>query len=128
MINRGLILISALTLGAVTAHAESTISADSIKAGGNSVTVGSVTADKDGYLVVHRTDFTGTLPGEVIGHAPVKAGQNADVAITLDKAAEAGSKLIVMLHEEGNNDTTFDSADKPAKSGNRTVQQIVTVQ
>lgn len=118
----------ALTLSAGAAQAESTIAADSIKASANSVTVGSVTAEKDGYLVVHRTDFTGTLPGSVIGHAPVRAGPNADVAIALDTPAEAGASLIVMLHEEGDGDTDFDAADKPAKSGGKVVQQIVTVQ
>lgn len=124
----GLALTAALTLGAVAAHAEGAIAPDTIKASGGSVTVGSVTADKDGYLVVHRTDFTGTLPGSVIGHAPVKAGQNADVAITLDTPAEAGTKLIVMLHEEGDNDADFDAADKPAMAGGNVVQQVVTVQ
>lgn len=128
MINRGLILVSALALGAVTAHAENMISADSIKAGKSSVTVGSVKADKAGYIVVHRTDVTGKLPGPVVGHAPIKAGENANVMITLEKPAEPGSKLIVMLHEEGNNDTKFDAADKPVKSGGHVVQQIVTVQ
>jgi hypothetical protein len=118
----------ALTLAAGVARAESTISPDGIKAGGNSVTVGSVTAEKDGYLVVHRTDFTGTLPGAMIGHAAVKAGPNADVTITLDQPAEPGTNLIVMLHEEGNNDTQLDDADKPAKAGGKVVQQIVTVQ
>lgn len=128
MLKQAVLLTAILTAGSIAARAESTIAADSIKASGSSVTVGSVTADKPGYLVVHRTDFTGTLPGSVIGHAPVKAGQNADVAITLDKPAEAGSKLIVMLHEEGDNDTEFDSADKPAKSAQGPVQEIVTVQ
>jgi predicted esterase len=50
------------------------------------------------------------------------------VAITLEKKAEPGAKLIVMLHEEGDNDTDFDAADKPATSGRGPVQQIVTVE
>ncbi len=128
MIKRGFLLMSALTLGGVTAHAESSISTDGLKASPSAVSIGSVKADKDGYVVVHRTDFTGTLPGQVIGHAPVKAGDNAEVSVTLDKPAEAGAKLIVMLHEEGNNDTTFDSADKPVMAGRGPVQQIVTVE
>lgn len=128
MLKQGVLLAAALTLGSISASAESAIVPNSIKASANAVTVGSVTADKDGYLVVHRTDFTGTLPGSVVGHAPVKAGQSSDIAIALDKAAEAGSKLIVMLHEEGDDDTEFDSADKPARSANGLVQEIVTVQ
>jgi hypothetical protein len=128
MIRHGAALAAALTLGALTAHAASMISPDGLKASESAVTVGAVTAEKDGYLVVHATDFTGTIPGTVIGHAPVKAGENTGVAITLERKAKAGSKLIVMLHEEGNNDTTFDSADKPATSGRGPVQQIVTVE
>jgi hypothetical protein len=128
MIRHGLALAGALTLGALTASAESMIAPAGITASESSVTVGSVTAEKDGYLVVHRTDFTGTIPGTVIGHAPVKAGENTDVAITLEKKAEPGAKLIVMLHEEGDNDTDFDAADKPATSGRGPVQQIVTVE
>ena len=128
MIRHGLALAGALTLGALTASAESMIAPAGIAAWGSSVNVGSVTAEKDGYLVVHRTDFTGTIPGTVIGHAPVKAGENTDVAITLEKKAEPGAKLIVMLHEEGDNDTDFDAADKPATSGRGPVQQIVTVE
>lgn len=128
MIRHGLALAGALTLGALTASAESMIAPAGITASESSVNVGSVTAEKDGYLVVHRTDFTGTIPGTVIGHAPVKAGENTDVAITLEKKAEPGAKLIVMLHEEGDNDTDFDAADKPATSGRGPVQQIVTVE
>ena len=128
MIRHGLALAGALTLGALTASAESMIAPAGITASESSVNVGSVTAEKDGYLVVHRTDFTGTIPGTVIGHAPVKAGENTDVAITLEKKAGPGAKLIVMLHEEGDNDTDFDAADKPATSGRGPVQQIVTVE
>lgn len=128
MIRHGLALAAAMTLGAMAAKAESMISPDGIKATTSAVQVSSVTAEKDGYLVVHRTDFTGTLPGTVIGHAPVKAGENAEVSVVLEKQAEAGDKLIVMLHEEGDNDTDFDAADKPVTSGRGPVQQIVTVQ
>lgn len=128
MIRHALALSAALTLGAVAAQAENMISADGLKATESTVTVGSVTAEKAGYVVVHRTDITGTIPGDVIGHAPVKAGENADVSITLDNKPKAGTNLIVMLHEEGDNDTDFDAADKPATSGRGPVQQIVTVE
>ncbi len=83
MMKRVIALTSALTLGAVAAHAENMISTDGLKASTSAVSVGTVTAEKDGYLVVHRTDFTGTLPGAVIGHAPIKAGQSAEVSVPL---------------------------------------------
>lgn len=128
MMKRAIALTSALTLGALAAHAENTISTDGLKASTSAVSVGTVTAEQDGYLVVHRTDFTGTLPGAIIGHAPIKAGQSAEVSVPLSVQPEAGSKLIVMLHAEGNGDTTFDAADKPVTAGRGPVQQIVTVQ
>lgn len=124
----GMTLGLALLLGTPAVGAENAISTDGLKATTSTVSIGTVTAEKDGYVVVHRTDFTGTLPGAVIGHAPVKAGQNAEVSVTLDQQPEAGTKLIVMLHAEGNNDTVFDAADKPVMSGRGPVQQIVTVE
>jgi hypothetical protein len=123
-----LVLTAALTIGAFAAHAENKISPDGLKASTSTVSIGSVTAEKDGYVVIHRTDFTGTLPGAVIGHAPIKAGENAEVSVPLDQQPEAGAKLIVMLHAEGNGDTVFDQADKPVTAGRGPVQQIVTVQ
>lgn len=128
MIKRGLVLVSALTFGAFAAHAEGMISPTGLSANATSVTVGSVTADKDGYVVVHMSDTTGAIAGEVIGNAPVKAGKNSDVAVKLEKKLKPGAKLIVMLHEEGDNNTKFDAADKPATAGRGPVQQVVTVE
>lgn len=128
MLRQGLVAALALTLSALAAHADGKISPDGLKATETTVTVGSVTADKDGYVVVHRSDFTGTIPGAIIGHAPVKAGENTNISIALSPKAEAGAYLIVMLHEEGDNDTDFDDADKPAMSGRAPVQQAVTVE
>lgn len=127
-ITNTLALAAMLTVASFAARADNLLTADAIKASEASVTVSSVSADQDGYLVVHRTDFTGTLPGSVVGHAAVKAGANADVTISIDPKAKAGEKLIVMLHAEGNGDTVFDAADKPVTGAAGPVQQIVTVQ
>ncbi|MGE0023417.1 MAG: hypothetical protein AB7S70_07295 [Hyphomicrobium sp.] len=128
MIRRATALVAALSLGALAAYAEGAIATDGLKASPTAVSIGTVTADKDGYVVVHRTDFTGTLPGSVIGHAPVKAGSNAEVSVPLDKQQEAGTRLIVMLHEEGDGDTDFDAADKPVRTNGTPVQETVTVE
>lgn len=128
MMRRRWVAALALTLGAAAAHAESAISTDGLKASTSTVSIGTVSAEKDGYVVVHRTDFTGTIPGEVIGHAPVKAGDNAEVAVTLEPQPEAGTKLIVMLHAEDDNNAAFDPADKPVTAGRGPVQQVVTVE
>ena len=52
MIRQGLVLACALTLGAVAARAENAISTDGLKASNTAVTVGTVTTEKDGYVVV----------------------------------------------------------------------------
>jgi len=128
MIKHAIALAGALTIGALGAQAESMISADGLKATQGAVKINSVTAEKPGYVVVHRTDVTGTIPGTVIGHAPVVAGDNAEVSVVLNPVPEAGTTLIVMLHAEGDGDSDFDSADKPVTSGRSPVQQSVTVE
>jgi hypothetical protein len=126
---RKLFLASALSLAALAAPAwaEDMIATDGLKASANSVTVGSVSAARSGYLVVHET-ADGTTAGTVIGHAPIKAGESTSVSIPLGKKVKAGAKLIVMLHSEDDDDTDFDEADKPVTSGRGPVVQIVTVQ
>lgn len=117
-----------LTVGTHTANAESSISADGIKATSSELTVATVNAEKPGYIVVHTTDFTGTLPGAVIGHAPVAAGENTNVSVTFERQAARGATLIVMLHEERTGDTVFDAGDKPATTGLGPVRRSVTVE
>jgi len=124
-----LILASAMSLVAFAAPAwaEDKIDADGLKATPNSVTVGSVTAGKAGYLVVHVTD-DGTTAGTIIGNKAIQAGANENVSIPLERKMKAGAKLIVMMHSEDDNDTEFDEADKPVTSGRGPVQQVLTVQ
>jgi len=47
----------------------------------NIFTVSHVVAQKDGFIVIHSGDRSG--PGPVLGFAPVKAGFNMDIAVTL---------------------------------------------
>jgi hypothetical protein len=124
-----LILASALSLAAfsVPARAADMIAPDGLKASPSSVTVASASAGKAGYLVVHES-ADGTTAGAVIGHKAIKAGDNKNVSIPLEKKMKAGAKLIVMMHSEDDNDTDFDEADKPVTSGRGPVEQIVTVQ
>ena len=68
------------------------------------VSGGTVIADKivspaNGWLVVHRTDDT-MKPGPVIAHAPLKKGENTDVAAILTERVMKGEKLMLMLHGE----------------------------
>lgn len=66
---------------------------------GGKVTASSVVAGEDGWLVVHRTDAA-MKPGPVVGHAPVKAGENKDVTADLSEAVKSGDMLMLMLHSE----------------------------
>lgn len=66
---------------------------------GGKVTAASVVAGEDGWLVIHRTDAA-MKPGPVVGHAPVKAGDNKDVTADLDEPVKPGDMLMLMLHSE----------------------------
>jgi hypothetical protein len=75
----------------------------SVKATDQSVAEGTVmaseiTAAKNGWLVVHRTD--GMKLGPVVGHAPLKKGENSNVVAILTEKVASGDKLMLMLHAE----------------------------
>lgn len=61
----------------------------------DTVTIASVTAAQDGWLVVHADDDG--APGPDIGQAPVMAGENTDVVVEIDRAM-ATDTLHAMLH------------------------------
>ena len=68
---------------------------------GGTVTADSVMTTANGWLVVHRTDAD-HKPGPVIGHAPLKAGENMDVTALLTEEVDSGDMLMLMIHgEEG---------------------------
>ena len=66
---------------------------------GGVVTADKVLADANGWLVVHRTDAA-MKPGPVVGYAPLRAGENSDVAAILQEAVQPGEKLMLMVHGE----------------------------
>jgi hypothetical protein len=63
------------------------------------VTAEKITAEANGWLVVHRTD-TQMKPGPVIGYAPLKAGDNMDVSAILQTEVKSGEMLMLMVHGE----------------------------
>ena len=90
-----------------------------------------VTASQNGWLVVHKTD--GSKPGPVVGHAPLRAGMNMDVAAILTEPANPGDKFMLMIHSEdgGNQTGIFEytlgaKEDGPIKPGGNLVMKIVT--
>lgn len=66
---------------------------------GGTVVTDMVMAEKNGWLVVHRTDKA-MKPGPVVAYAPLKKGENNDVAAILTESVESGDMLMLMLHGE----------------------------
>ncbi|WGI23503.1 hypothetical protein [Amylibacter sp. IMCC11727] len=81
------------------AHANQGVTAGDQDVSGGTVTAEKITAAANGWLVVHRTDDSGK-PGPVVGHAPIKAGENADVTAILTEPVASGDKLMLMIHAE----------------------------
>lgn len=75
-----------------------------VEAMDQSVANGVVSADKivapaNGWMVVHRTDAA-MKPGVVVGYAPLREGDNLDVAAILQDAVMPGEMLMLMVHAE----------------------------
>ncbi len=81
------------------AHANQGVTAGDQDVSGGTVSAEKITAAANGWLVVHRTDDSGK-PGPVVGHAPIKAGENADVTAILTEPVASGDKLMLMIHAE----------------------------
>jgi hypothetical protein len=126
----------AVALG-VSAGAESKTP---IMAGGASMEVGvnngmlvvdSVEAPADGYVVVHV--MMGDKPGEVLGYAPVKTGENKNVEVKLEKLPMAGDKLAIMLHQDTGKMGSYEFGmegsmeDAPVMAEGKPVMEMVTV-
>jgi hypothetical protein len=97
------------------------------------VSASKVMADENGWLVVHRTD--GTKPGVVVAHAPLRKGENTDVAAILTEPAAKGDKFMLMLHSEqgGTKTGIFEYSlgakeDGPIKVDGKLVMKIIEAQ
>ena len=129
--------ILALTAGAAIAEAH--MPAPSITAADQSVANGivsadSITAAENGWLVVHRTDAE-MKPGSVVGHAPLRMGENTDVAAILTEEVAPGDMLMLMVHSEAGGTQTgiFEytlgaTEDGPIRIDDQLVMQVVTAQ
>ena len=81
------------------AHGGLGVTAGDQDVSGGTVSAEKITAAANGWLVVHRTDDSGK-PGPVVGHAPIKQGENADVTAILTEPVASGEKLMLMIHAE----------------------------
>ncbi len=66
---------------------------------GGTVTASRITADANGWMVVHRVKENGK-PGPVVGHSPLRSGENTNVTAILTSSVDKGDKLMLMLHGE----------------------------
>jgi hypothetical protein len=102
-----------------------------VGAAGGKLMVDSVEAPAEGYVVVHM--MTDDKPGEVIGYAPVKSGENKNIEIKLDKQPNPGDKLAIMLHQDTGKMGTYEfgmegsKEDTPLMAEGKPVMEMVTV-
>ena len=99
-------LFSAIALFAAgsIAFADGHAMAPAVEAANQSVENGVVSADKiiapeNGWMVVHRTGAD-MKPGPVVGYAPLREGENLDVAAILTEDVKPGDMLMLMVHAE----------------------------
>ena len=134
-------ILSALVLScaASTAFAAAHAMAPTVEAKDQSVANGVVSADmivagENGWMVVHRTDAE-MKPGPVVGHAPLRKGDNIDVAAILTEPVQPGEMLMLMVHGEtgGMQTGIFEytlgaKEDGPIKIDGNLVMHVITAQ
>ena len=97
-------LASALILSGTVAFAAAHAPAPMVMAADQDVSNGVVSAEtviagENGWMVVHRTGAD-MKPGPVVGYAPLRMGENTDVAAILTEAVQSGEMLMLMVHAE----------------------------
>ena len=93
-------LVMASSLAFAAAHSEGPmVEADDQSVSNGMVSAAKVRADDNGWLVVHRTDAS-MKPGPVVGYAPLRGGDNYDVAAILQEPVASGDMLMLMVHAE----------------------------
>lgn len=123
-------LLVTQALGA--SHAGMSVTGEDQDVSGGTVSASSIMAGANGWLVVHRTDAE-MKPGPVVGHAPLKAGENTDVTAILTEQVKSGEMLMLMLHgEEGGTKTgIFEytlgaKEDGPVRVDGKLVMAVIT--
>ena len=136
---RLLMTATALTLAAGTAFAAGHAMSPAVDASDQTVENGvvsasSVTAAENGWLVVHRTDSE-MKPGPVVGYAPIRKGETADVAAILTEDVAPGDMLMLMVHaEQGGMETgvfeyTLGATENgPVRMDDQLVMTVITAQ
>lgn len=136
---KSFILSTALIATTGMAFAAGHAMAPMVDASNQSVSNGVVSADKvmagqNGWLVVHRTDAD-MKPGPVVGYAPLREGENIDVAAILTEEVKPGEMLMLMVHGEdggmvtgGFEYTLGAKEDGPIRIDDKLVMTVVTAE
>lgn len=136
---KNIITAAALSMIATAAFAAGHSMAPMVEASAQSVENGVVSAEKvvageNGWLVIHRTGAD-MKPGLVVGHAPLRMGENMDVAAILTEDVKSGDMLMLMVHSEAGGMKTgiFEytlgaTEDGPVKMDDKLVMSVITVQ
>ncbi|KIN62810.1 hypothetical protein Z946_1673 [Sulfitobacter noctilucicola] len=127
-------LTCAASVAYAAAHATPMVEAADQDVSNGIVSAEKVVAGENGWLVVHRTDAE-MKPGPVIGYAPLRGGENTDVAAILQEAVQPGEMLMLMVHAEtgGMKTGVFEytlgaKEDGPIKPDGKLVMSVVTAQ
>lgn len=136
--NKLILSAAALTLSAGTAFADAH-AVQMVEAVDQDVSNGIVSADmvvaaENGWMVVHRTDAD-MKPGPVVGYAPIRGGDNVDVAAILQEPIASGELLMLMVHAErgGNATGVFEYTlgapeDGPIRVDDKLVMTVITTE
>lgn len=129
-----LVLAAAASAAFAAGHMAPMVEASDQATGNGIVSAANVVAGENGWLVVHRTDAE-MKPGPVVGHAPLRAGENVDVAAILTEPVASGDMLMLMVHSEAGGMQTgvFEytlgaKEDGPIRMDDKLVMQVITVE
>lgn len=130
------IVLAGLVAAVVSApaFAENLLSADAVTVSGNVITVASVTAAANGFVVVHAVENGQVVAPASVANAPVVAGENMDIVIELPEAPAAGTEFVLMLHEDTGEAGVFEfgegktDVDAPVVVDGAPVTAKITVQ
>lgn len=105
------LLIDNLTFGEPTGAAQPSVSLLDQESDGSTVVVLDATIPQGGFIAIHETNEDGS-PGAVIGHTEfLEPGTSSNVNVSLDEPIESDQSLIAMLHQDTNDNETYDFPD-----------------
>ncbi|MBM1689393.1 hypothetical protein JQV55_09270 [Sulfitobacter geojensis] len=131
LLSSAIALTCAAGMAFAAAHATPMVEAADQDVSNGVVSADKVVAGENGWLVVHRTDAE-MKPGPVVGYAPLRGGENTDVAAILQEEVKSGEMLMLMVHAEqgGMKTGVFEytlgaKEDGPIKPDGKLVMKVV---